>query len=446
MEFSVKAVVCGLVFLLGCFGLHWIMGHNDDQDWQIIQYPTGTIEIRDSAGWYGKWFGKIWTYPRSVQKFYSANEGEGGEADESIRITFADAGEAQLSVMVKYLTPVDMEKRRLFHRDFGGEIRNCNDAIRSEIINIAKATAPLMTSSEHQSARKAEYSQLIQEQLTKGQFKMRRVERTLNDQLDETGKPRMIFATEIELDEKKMPLIAVDSPLNRYGIKIVQFSVTASEYDKSTKDLFEKKKNTLILSEQMKADRQKEIENRLMIVEKGLREKAEAEAIANVDKTKAVIEGQKKTEVAEMQKKEAEVVANRQLEVAKIEKTEQETKANMSLEVAKINRMAAEEDAKRIVTLAKAEQDKIGLAGALTEHDRVLAEIAAKRDIEVADKLSKIQVPANLMIGGSGEKCGSDFQGTLMNMILLKNLGILKDTKEEVHPIVAPVVPTPVKK
>jgi membrane protein involved in colicin uptake len=224
---------------------------------------------------------------------------------------------------------------------------------------------------------------------------------------------------------------------------IEEFSVTASEYDKSTKELFEKKKNTLILSEQMKADRQKEIENRLMIVEKGLREKAEAEAIANVDKTKAVIEGQKKTEVAEMQKKEAEVVANRQLEVAKIEKTEQETKANMSLEVAKINRMAAEEDAKRIITLAKAEQDKISLAGALTEHDRVLAEISARRDIEVADKLSKIQVPANLMIGGNAEKSGSDFQGTLMNMILLKNLGILKDAKEEsvVLPVVAPVAP-----
>ena len=95
---------CSLIAVVILWG--WIVGKNDDQNYQVLQTPTGKVSIIDSPGWYGKWFATIWTYPRSVQKYFSASAEEGGAKDESIRVTFNDGGTAQVSTMIRFQTPV----------------------------------------------------------------------------------------------------------------------------------------------------------------------------------------------------------------------------------------------------------------------------------------------------------------------------------------------------
>lgn len=412
-----------------------LVGKNDDQNWQILQYPTGTIEVIDSAGYYVKAFGTVWTYPRAVQESFGRDE------DESIRTTFNDGGTAEVSTMVRYQTPTVEADRRKFHRDFSGNIQNANMSVRAHLQNCIKATGPLMSATENQASRKSEFTDVIATQLRQGIFEMRRVERDLVGQTDKDGKPITVVATEIITErnedgtEGANPVIAETSPLKEYGITVLQFSTTEIEYDDRTKDQFDAKKESYLLAEKSKAQREQEVQAELMVKQKGLRELAEVTAKANVEKAQATIDAEKAKEVAEtkalQEKIVAETQAEKQLEVAKLEKQTAETAAQKKLEVAKLERQAAEETAEQILVLAAAEEEKIRKAGAITEKERVLAEIAANRDVSISKNLSLIKTP-NVVIGGSGGTGeGGTAEGTtdkLMNLLLLERAGLIKET------------------
>ena len=72
---KVKLVAAGLVTCLALFvvGVLWfgMIGHNNTQNWQVYQSVTGKIDVIDTAGYYWKGFGTVWTYPRSLQAYYS---------------------------------------------------------------------------------------------------------------------------------------------------------------------------------------------------------------------------------------------------------------------------------------------------------------------------------------------------------------------------------------
>ncbi|GAG22338.1 unnamed protein product, partial [marine sediment metagenome] len=204
------------VFLLLIIMLVGGVGSNDDQNWQLMQSIGGEVTVIDRPGWYLKNFATVWTYPRSVQTHFSASVEEGGAKDASIRVTFNDGGVAKISTMIRFQTPIKLELRRKAHRDFSGSVKNMSNSIRAHLINCCKATAPLMSASENQSARKAEFTQLVHKQLSAGLFEMRKIEKQLKDRTDEKGNPITVFATEIVLDKKGKPIIAQISPLEEY--------------------------------------------------------------------------------------------------------------------------------------------------------------------------------------------------------------------------------------
>ncbi len=416
--------VIGIVIL--AFGA---TGKNNFEDWQLKQSIWGDISIIDSAGYYQRWFGKVWTYPRSVQVNYDKDMKNGTPEDEVVEVTFNDGGTATVSAMVRYNLPSDAEKRMKIHQAFSANIHNVTAAVRAHLVNCLKNTAPIMSASEHQSARKAEFNLTVEEQLRKGLYEMRKVARELKDQTDRDGKAITVYATEVVLDEKTgTPVITYHSPLMDYGIEIAQFSITDTQYDAKTKEQFAAKKESFLLAEKSKAQREQEVQQRLMTVEKGLREKAEVEAVANKEKAQAVIEATKKVEVAQQEKLQAETVASQKLAVAKIDKEEALTRASKEFEVAQIATKAAEQQALAIKTLAEAEKQKIAQAGAITEKERVLAQIAADRDAKVAEKLGQIRGPQIVFgSGGNGSGTGSgaaDWQSGMWNLIMLRAAGI----------------------
>lgn len=414
------------------------IGYNKDQNWQIVQSLGGIVTARDEAGFYWKGAATVWTYPRYVEATYNDDPEEGRKTIESIRATFNDAGTAQVSTFVRFMTPTTEKNRRDFHRQFSGNIENAINSVKSHMINCIKTGAPLMSASENQSSRKSEFNQIIENMLRNGLYEMMKVEKILKDRTDEHGQPMTIAVTEIITNENGMPKIAQRSPLEAYGIEITQFSITSTDYDPDTLKQFSAKKQAFLAAEQSKAEREQEVQQRLMVVEKGLREKAEVEAEANKVKAKLVIEAQQKVEVAEMAKLEAETIANKLLEVQKIAKEEAETKANMELEVAKINAVAAEEEKKAIISLAEGKEKAIELSGAITETIQVLAEIAAQRDVEIAKSLKDVKTPGIVLIGGGGNGTGTgglSQKDTLMNLYLLKQMGI--DIDKAINPAVA---------
>jgi len=432
-RFKILAMVILVCLVVSFIGLKaFIIGQNDDQNYQVLQTPMGKVYIIDNPGWYGKWFATVWTYPRSVQEYFSASEEEGGTKDQSIRVTFNDGGTAQVSTMIRFQTPVSEEQRRKAHRDFSGNPENMINSIRAHMINCIKASGPLMSASEHQSARKAEFTQLVDNQLRDGLYEMRKVEKELKDRTDEKGEAITVFATEIVTDENGKPKIAQRSPLDEYGITILQFSVTGTEYDDMTRQQFDAKKKSFLAAEQSKAEREQEVQQRLMIVEKGLREKAEVEAIANKEMATATIK-------ATQEKTVAETEASKKLEVAKLDKQEAETRAAKELEVAKLEKAAASEKAEAIRLLADAEQERIQKAGALTEEKKILAEIAARRDVDVAANLAKINVPRFIISGSAGGGNGGSVTSDLINIMLLKGSGLLDSQTDTVIPASAKI-------
>lgn len=356
----------------------------------------------------------------------------GDDVDERIRVTFNDGGTAEISTFVRVQTPTTETEQKEFHRQFGGSTENVKASVKAHMTNCLKSAAPLMSASEHQAARKAEFSQIVEAQLVKGLYEMRQVEKDLKDRFDEKGKAITVMGTEMVLDPDGVAKIAQKSPLTEnYHLNVTQFSVTGSDYDPEILKQFAAKKQSFLLAEQKKAEREQMVQERLMIQEQGLRDKAEAEAKANVEKATAVIQAEQKAEVALQTKIEAETKANQLLEVAKIEKEEALTQASKEFEVAEILAKAAEQKKLAVIAEAEGKKEAIDLSGEITNLEQAMLDTEVKKASVLADAIAKIQMPAVMSIG-SGDGGGSDpdaLTKNLINIKLLLEAGVLDAAK-----------------
>jgi hypothetical protein len=440
---NVKLIAAGLsafVVLIAAICLYaGVVGYNDNQNYQIIQSPFGGLSVQDKGGYYFKGFSTVTTYPRSMSAEYTESKKPGSPGDESIRATFNDGGTAQVSSYVRIIMPTQYDQRINTHQQFGGNPANIIGAVYAHLANCIKSAGPVMSASENQASRKAEFNQIIEEQLAAGLFKMRRTEIELNDLStieevkDENGnkvqkeKKAKVQATEIVLGKDGKPVVIQDSPLKQYGISIGQFSITEINYDHTTLEQFAAKKKSYLAAEQAKAERQQEVQQRLMIEEKGRRQVAEVEAAENQKKAAALIQANQAAEVAIVTKAQAVTAAEQRTEVANQLKKEAETLKS----IASIKAETAELDKKATISAAEAKQKSIELGGGISEEKRVLAEIKAERDAKVAVALAGLKVPGIVIAGGAEGKGGNGLTENLINMTLLKSLGILKDEPAE---------------
>ena len=401
---------------------------NNAQNWQHVQTVRGNVTIRDKAGWYPKWFATVTTYPRFVENTYNDIIGEGKKAKESVGVTFNDGGEADISTFTRWGTPVSIEQRMEFHKYFSGNIVNAASSVKAHLINCAKATAPLMSASENQSARKAEFSMLIEEQLANGLFEMKMVERTLKDQFDEEGKPITVFATEIIKDENGKSVVAKISPLVGYGIRVLQFSITSTEYDTETRKQFAAKKQSFLKAEQSKAQKAEMVAERLKIEEEGKKDKAQQEAISNVAKAEAVIAAELKAEVALQTKIEAETKASQLLSVAEINKKEMLMIASAKFEVAEIKAKEAEQEKIAAILKAQGRKEAIELSGDITEIEQAMIDAGVEKARVAAGAFAKMAVPKIMFIGGSGSEGGTNLTEYLINYRLMEASGLIDKT------------------
>ncbi len=430
---ALGASLFALILIIGLWG--GLVGHNDDQNWQVLQSVSGNVSIVDNPGYYGKWFGTVWTYPRTLEGEYSSHPLEGDPTDSSIRVTFNDGGTAQVSSYTKVQLPVTKDARRKLHQDFQGNPVNILDAIRAHLVNCIKASGPIMSASQNQAARKAEFNQIVEGQLSDGLYKMRQTQVTLNDLteivnvgVDADGnalteeKKAVVQATQIVNGQDGKPVIIQASPLKTYDINIMQFSITNMDYDPKTLEQFAAKKESFLNAERSKAQRQEEVQQRLMVQEKGLRQVAEIRAEENQKKERALIQAAQAEEVAEIAKRQAVIAAEQKVEVALQGLAENETLRD----IAGIKAETAELDKKAVISAAEAKQKQIEIGGGLTEKERVLAEIQAQRDVEVAIALATVKTPSVVIAGGSGGNGGGVMEN-LVNLWLLKQNGVIDD-------------------
>lgn len=140
--------------------------------------------------------------------------------------------------------------------------------------------------------------------------------------------------------------------------------------------------------------------------------------------------GSKPTTVADIKKTASTIDEAKTKAADLIAKQEAETKALQQLEVAKLERQAADQNAAKQVALATAQKESLALGGAISERDRVLAEIARDQAIGVARELSKIAVPSTVFNGASGTAGGpTNSMDNLISVTLMEKLNALPKSR-----------------
>lgn len=454
-SFPIKRVIaiaiCALIGLPALYFVFGSIGHNDAENYQVHQSLFGQLSVIDAPGYYFNWWGRVTTYPRYVEYSYTADSRSSSPSDESIRVTFNDGGTAQVDAYTKLKLPLTTEQRLQFHQLFRGNQVSIRDAVEAHLINCVKAAGPIMSSTENQAARKSEFNQIIEQMLSEGLFVMRRQVVTLEEAVIENTKnkgtaeqasgsepavsqPIRVVATEIVQDPKTgRHMIASESPMKRYGMAVEQFSIMDTNYDAQTLAQFQAKKQSFLAAEQAKAEQQRAVQEKLRIRAEGESSVEKIKQEGEQTKMAAIVQAEKEAEVAELAKTKAVTQAQQLVEVAKKAQEEALTKK----EIAAIEAETAELHKAAEISAAEAKQKTLEIGGGLSEEQKLLATLRKERDVEVAKHLAQIHTPG-IIIGGSGHEGAphgvgeAGLQNNLINLALLKSLGILDDSADSV--------------
>ena len=453
---------------------------NQADHWQVLQYPSGQVEIRNRPGWYPTWFARITTYPRMISVYGTKDSRPESPGDDSVKAWFNDGGTADISWVVRVTTPCPSEeeeanselmeqmvqKQREFHRQFTGNVANAKNAVRSAVRNVIQQTGPIMSSTENQSARKGEFWHEVYSQLKSGMFAMKPVVlktntsvstmlkamKQGNDHSVENEIPRnaavskkevvrpalgsvleersitaseTVMAAEIVRDEKTgLAVISSPSALDQYGMKVLQFSILDTDYDAETVKKFSAKKQLYLQAEQSKAATIQNVQERFKRVAQGEREIAEEQWMAEKDRAEKRIQ--------------AETTEEKELTIKETLRTEAETKAMIAVvqkklqetlqKIAEIKAEIAENDQQAAEIAAKAREQQLEIAGAISDRDKGLGEILVKEMEAVTLALRKLKVPDTVILSPDSLQAdgGTAMEQALPSLQLLKTFGLLK--------------------
>jgi hypothetical protein len=428
------AILAGILAVIFLFTFTSLVEWNSDEDWQVCQFVNGSYKTVDTAGFYGQYYGEVWTYPKFLDLYFSAAKDEGIKEDMSIRVTFSDAGVGFTSHHIKLqIMPPEESKRILFHRHFAATgVKGIEHAIQQHLATALKNSGPMMTSSQHQAQRSAEFYQTVRAQLEEGLYGMRVVEQeVIQRQVGKSGDKVHQFSgsdrelqvlTEIATGPDKKSRIIATSPLKEYGFKVIQYSITGTKYDTQTQAQLSARSASYQLAEQAKAKVEAENSKTRLVIASGKSSVAKVQAEANKAMKTATVKAEQDVGVAEQ--KQAEEVSLQEQELATATQKVLETTQQLKISQIKVEQ-AAFEAAK---TLADAEATRVQLekGGAVAEVDKFVADMRRKQSVALATAVAKIPSPNTVIIvpnnGGKAGNSGSTTE-TMMQLLMLRQLG-----------------------
>ena len=388
-------IIVILVALVGCIIFCRSIFHvNDVSQIQVVQGVMGDVTIRKEAGFYIKFFPKIWTYEKTRQIAFSFEKQESKD-DDGAEVFFSDRSKGKVNFQITYELILDNESVLRMHALAKGD----DDVLDKRILAVLRETA-----------------------------------------ICEAGK---FTATDATTDKKGEFIVVFKSKLfgnkdfEEVGIRISQFTITKVDPDEKTVAAFEQARE----AEQQKRiaevqeakfvmeKKRVEAEAAMQIAEakgKAEVEKMKAETDAEKEKQLAVIAGEQRVEVAELDKKEAAAKAEKEAEVARIEAEMAKKVAEIEVETEELNLKKAELKAKQMIAEVDALAMKLEKGGGIKESDKIRLEEMVRRDIEVAkaiaEGLKNIKLPTNFIWGGgngvNGEK--GNLLEYLINLITIQ--------------------------
>lgn len=377
--------LAGVILVLALIGS--MLHTNDIQEFQVVQSPTGSIDIVKDGGLYFKFMPKIWTYPK-VDTVYFSNERDESSDSDGVKVRFSNKGEGDISSQVVYRLYNSNEEILKMHEYVAGSRDRVEELLLAKLKDIIMEKASNITSSQAVENREA-------------------------------------LAEQIRRDYVN------NKELMSNGIKVEQFSITQISFDNTTTALFEA---------QQKADLQKktaEAEKQNLIMQKERTEAEYAQKIA-ASKGAAEVEMMKQVTDAERQKRLAEIEAQKKVAIEQLAKEEALVKASKMFELAEIEKKTEAEklevvklQATQKIETARAKQQEIQLSGAITETE--LTKLEMDRDTKIgvakaiAEGLSKLTLPKTFIMGGNGKPDGQSPIETFFQLMNVKQAETLAE-------------------
>ncbi|QEN05505.1 hypothetical protein EW093_12530 [Thiospirochaeta perfilievii] len=325
---------------------------------------TGTMSVRSKPGMYPQLFGDITTYQISDMYYFSKYDEEGGSGFEAapIKVRFNDGGTAEISGSIKYRLSLVEDTQISLHADYKSYEAVKQDLVRQVVTEALMQTATLMKAEESYSSRRSEFTSLAEEQVKLGIFE------TSSEEIktkDADGNQFIERYVEVKVGPDGQRLIRKESPFVRYQIEVLQFVIKDIDFDQTIDSLIAKKKEAEQQRVVAKANAERAKQDAITAEEQGKAKEAEAKALENVEKIKAVTKAEKERDVA-----------------------------NLRYETEKLNALATLEKAK-----AEAEKNRLLVSAGLAPE--MEAQINKEVAIGVAAELAKVKFPEMMILGGS---------------------------------------------
>jgi regulator of protease activity HflC (stomatin/prohibitin superfamily) len=284
------AATLGLFLVIVLWGQ--IFENVDAEEIMVVQAPwSGELTWHVNAGTKWQGFGKYTKYQKmSGAKFNN-------------KIMFNDNGTAHLVGEFQVELPMDVEHLTSLHTKYGSQEAIDQSLVRTTVAKVVNMTGPLMTSKEASAERKTDLIRYVADQIERGVYRTYQkpveVDDTAAIMPGKEIKKRIIMVADIMTGKDGKPIRQEDSPLNEFGIKIVNFAPQDIEFDDAVKQQI-KKQQDITMQVQTAMAQAKEAEQRRITAEAtGQANVMAAKYEKEVEKIQAVTVAQRDFEVAQ---------------------------------------------------------------------------------------------------------------------------------------------------
>lgn len=373
MKLSTKITglaIAAILLVWGALSVPFVTERVDAGTYKIVQELDGDLKVLDTPGWH--WTGLVSNITKyNIAGIYSFSDNDADEG-QSLGVIFRDGTKGAVNGNLQFLLPTDNEQRLKLHSIYGRSYDQViNNLVMKSTSEVVKASSTFFKGEGAYSYDKANFINMIENQLEKGLFAQSKQELKVKDAL---GQDAVEVLVSVKKDENGNEIIQKDSKFKTFGVQIIGLNIEDIKLDDKAMQFIEKRKETeleaLVAKQKAETAKQaaataKEEANKMVELAKGQEE---------VNKMKAVVEAQKNKEVAEL-------------------------RAQQELNVAKLNRQSQEENAKALLIKGRAEAEtaKLKVQAGLTPLEK--AQIEKETAIGVARELAKMNVPQIVVTG-----------------------------------------------
>jgi hypothetical protein len=280
----------------------------------VIQSPvSGSLTWYTTPGLKWQGMGKVTSYNKSFQYWFSSKKDQGSKNDESIGTTFNDGGHATVSGSVRIDMPLEPDKLTALHSKYGSQEAIEKELVRPAFERSIYMSGPLMSSAESYSERRNQFIHYIEDQASLGLFKTTTHLQRTKDPI--SGNEKTVNIVQLVADPKSPGGYSrsEESPIATFGLHAYNLSINDIKYDEQVEKQIQTQQQAIMQIQTAIAESRKAEQKALTAEQEGRAEATKTKWAQEAIKAQAVTEGEQKKDVARLSKEAAEFYKQEQI-------------------------------------------------------------------------------------------------------------------------------------